>query len=245
MIWRISLWLLVFAAPLAAQQRSPEQLFRRAGFVWQTDTSDHFVLHIDSTAKAARADLLHFRLDRALQRARTLVQARPDSAGVHVFMVGSRERMKKLVGRKTNGIAFFRTNTMALVIAEDWAASAAHELFHIVAMREWGAGPTWLNEGMAVFADDQWRGRKLHEVAAELADKARLAPFEKLVRDFRDVSESVAYPQAGSFAKYLYEQHGRALLRALWHDDHAEVKRLTGRDVVQLEQDWRDFLGRN
>src|SRR5688572_26391224 len=89
MIWHISLWLLVFAAPLAAQQRSAEQLLRRGGFRWQTDTSDHFILHIDSSARAARADLLHFRLDRAHQRARTLVGTRPDSARVHVFMVGS------------------------------------------------------------------------------------------------------------------------------------------------------------
>ena len=242
MVLRIALYCLLVAGPLSAQQRAPAELLKRRGFAWRTDSAEHFILHADTSARAVRSDLLLFRLDRALARARVLTGTRADSTRIHVFAVGSRARMKTLVGRRTNGIAYHRTATVGLVITSDWAASAAHEVFHVVAMRGWGPGPVWLNEGMAVFADDQWRGSKLHDAARTLAAANRLASFARLVRKFRDLDENVAYPQAGSFAQYLYERYGRAVIRVLWREDLAAVQKLTGKDVVQLEREWRAFL---
>ena len=233
---------LITAALLIAQQPTAKSLLEKRGFAWQSEGAAQFTVHIDSSATAARAQLLHFRLDQAHARARRLLGMPVDTARIHVFFVGSVARMRKLTGRSTNGIAHHRTRVVALVITPEWGASAAHEIFHIIAMRHWGLGPVWLNEGMAVYADDQWRGARLHDAARKLAEARQLVALPQLQRKFRDVDEKIAYPQAGSFAKYLYEKHGRAVVQALWRENDVELKKLTGKDLVQLEQEWRAFL---
>lgn len=233
---------LLTAALLLAQQPTAPSLLQKRGFAWRSEGADQFTVHIDSSATAARSQLLHFRLDQAHARARRLLGMPTDSARIDVFFVGSTARMQQLVGRKTNGIAFHRSRVVALVITPDWAASAAHEVFHVVAMNSWKLGPVWLNEGMAVYADDQWRGQKLHDAARKLAQANQLASLQDLQKKFRRLDEKIAYPQAGSFAKFLYERYGRPALQALWREDTAAVRKLTGKTLIDFDQEFRSFL---
>jgi hypothetical protein len=59
-------------------------------------------------------------------------------------------------------------------------------------MRTWGLGPTWLNEGMSVYAAGTWQGRDLHSRARELRDRNELAPLDRLTHDFRALDPRIS-----------------------------------------------------
>ena len=224
-------------------QPTARELAGRAAFSWRADSADHFILHVDS-ALAARisAGPIQIRLERARERALRLLELPTYDSLIHVFMVGSRDRMQQLTGRVTNGIAFHNSRVVVLVSTPDWAASSAHEVFHVIAMSSWGVGPVWLNEGMAALADDQWRGSDLHTAARALLERNALVPLDRLSHDFRAIDELVSYPQAGSFAKYLHARYGVAAIRALWSEDAAEFIRIAGKSLPGAEREWRAFL---
>jgi hypothetical protein len=225
------------------QQPTPRALASARGFRWVNDSSEHFKLHIERGSPLEhRRDLLKLRLEEARRRVLTRLGADDYAEPIHVFVVGARARMRPLVGRSTNAIAFHRSHVIAMVVTENWGAAAAHEIFHVVAMNLWGVGPVWLNEGLGVYMDGQWLGNDLHATAKYLLDRDALLTFERLRKDFRDADELVAYPQAGSLARYLFQQHGRAAVKALWQNDVPEFTRIAGADFTRIEQAWRDFL---
>jgi hypothetical protein len=144
------------------------------------------------------------------------------------------------VDRTIDGIAYYNTNVIALVLGDSVSGSPIHEVFHVIAMSTWGLGPTWLNEGMSVYAAGSWQGRDLHARARELRDRNELVPLDRLTRDFRALDPRVAYPQAGSFVRYLHEHYNPAALHALWVGDDAEFKRLVGIDLAAVDMLWRE-----
>lgn len=232
----------VFASDL--QQPTPRELASTRGFRWVNDSSEHFQLHIErGSALEQRRDLLKVRLEESRRRVLTRLGETDYPRTIHLFVVGARARMRPLVGRSTNAIAFHRSHVIAMVVTETWGAAATHEIFHVVAMNLWGIGPVWLNEGLGVYMDGQWHGNDLHATARYLFDRNALLTFDQLREDFRDADELVSYPQAGSFAKYLFERHGRAAVKALWQDDLPGFTRITGAELDQIEQGWRDYLG--
>ena len=142
---------LICSCALWAGQPNAPDLQRREGFTWAVDTTDHFVLHLEAGTRAAkRADLMGFEMDRARERALDLLDENDYEPRINVFVVGSRSRMQKLVGRSIDGIAYSNTNVIALVLGDSVSGSPTHEVVHVMATSAWGLGPTWLNEGMSV-----------------------------------------------------------------------------------------------
>ncbi len=226
-------------------QPDARQLRQRAGFAWVDDTTDTFILHLErGTASARRADLLAFQLDRARERGLQILGEKNFTPKIEVFAVGSRERMDVLVGRAIDGIAFYRSNVIAIVAGDSVAASPVHEVFHVLAMNKWGVGPVWLSEGMGVDVAGSWQGRDVHVRARELRAESRLATLERLTHDFRDIDPRVAYPQAGSFVRYLRERYNPDALRALWRSQEQEFNRLVGIDLAAVDRLWREWLTR-
>jgi len=218
---------------------------RRSGFSWVVDSTDHFVLHLEHGSRAQRsAGLLSFQLDRARERTLDLLGEKDYDERINVFVVGSREQMRRLAGRSIDGIAYYNTNVIALVLGDSVSGSPVHEVFHVIAMRTWGLGPTWLNEGMSVYAAGSWQGRDVHTRARELRARNELVSLDRLVHDFRALDPRIAYPQAGSLVRFLREHYNPAALRALWRGDDAEFTRLVGIDLAAVDKLWRDFLAR-
>jgi hypothetical protein len=234
---------LLFSCALVSRQPDARDLQSRSGFRWAVDTTDHFILHLEeSSSGEKRADLLGFQLDRARERALDLLSETNYEPRINVFVVGSRSRMQKLVGRIIDGIAYYNTNVIALVSGDSVSGSPIHEVFHALAMRTWGLGPTWLNEGMSVYAAGTWQGRDLHSRARELRDRNELAPLDRLTHDFRALDPRISYPQAGSFVRFLREHYNPAALHALWVGNDAEFTRLAGIDLAAADKLWRDSL---
>jgi hypothetical protein len=225
------------------QQPDPAKLARARGFQWVRDSSEHFLMHIErGSALEHRRDLMKVRLEEARRRVLTRMGEAEYPLPIHIFVVGARARMRPLVGRSTNAIAFHRSHIIAMVVTESWGAAAEHEIFHVLAMNLWGVGPTWLNEGMGVYMDGQWLGNDLHAVAKYLLDRNVLIPLNKLKEDFRDADELVSYPQAGSFARYIFERHGVAAVKALWREDTVAFQALSGKTLAEVDPAWREFL---
>src|SRR5687768_850901 len=203
-------WALLAAAtsgcgwtPLRAQDVRPLQLREAPAFTWVADSTEHFDIHIEAgSAAETRRGIVAFQLEEARRRVMRVLGLETYPTRISVFVVGSRDRMNRLVRRKTNGIAFHRTHTIALVSTAEWSASSTHELLHILAMNTWGVGPVWLNEGLAVYADGKWHDQDLHATARYLLERRALPPIDRLIKRFRNLDELTAYPAAGSLVKY-------------------------------------------
>jgi hypothetical protein len=228
-----------FASPTA------DELLRREGFVWKSAATEHLRLHFEPGGLAeTRIEELKIRQEKAYARNLQLLKTGGFSFQTDVFIVASRERMKKLIGHEINGVAYSDTKVVCFVFSEKINASGSHEIMHVMAAAAWGARPqTWLNEGLAVYADDRWHGYELHDLNKYLRQEKKLIPLKKLIGNFRGHPNLVSYPQAGSFVKYLYEQYGVEKIRELWKKGAVkDFKRVLGKDLAALETEWHDKL---
>jgi hypothetical protein len=147
--------------------------------------------------------------------------------------------MKLLIGRETNGLAIHQYNILTGIASESLnSIYSNHEFFHVIAMNLWGIPDLWLNEGMAVYADQSWHGHELHALANYLVNNNRQVPLARLMKDFRKIDDRIAYPLAGSFVKYLDDTYGRDSILKIWKSKTGKLKELTGKTITELESDW-------
>ena len=228
-----------------AGQPTHHELLRRSGFAWQTGTTEHFRVYTErGTAADQMPDLLGLQLEQSYLRAHRLLQLPDDDQVIHVFAVSGRNRMEKLVGRRIDGLALHRSRVIVMVVGvgDGRAAEPTHEVMHIIAMNALGVGPVWLNEGLGVYAGGRWRGLDLHQAAREQLRNNKLVELEKLTREFRSVDPNIAFPQAGSLARFIHESYGAAAVRALWSEDTGEFEKQTGASLDSIDRRWRAFL---
>ena len=236
---------LLGACVWTSTQPDARALESKRGFDWVLDTTDHFILHLQrGSSAAARTGLLGFQLDRARERTLQILNVKDFPDRIDVFAVSSRDRMDELVGRSIDGIAFYRSKVITLVLGDSVSGSPAHEVFHVIAMNVWGVGPVWLNEGLSVHAAGNWRGRDVHAIARELKARGQLATLEQLTKDFRTLPPQTAYPQAGSLVRFIRERYNPEALHALWLENDNEFTRLAGIDLAAMDRLWRDWLAR-
>ena len=138
---------------LIVTQRSLAYLEGRTGFEWRSRAADGFVVHVEADS-ATEPD--HERILAAAREARGSVLAYLGEPTyepvVHVFAVDDRARMRALIGRETNAMAYYRSNSLCLVWPRSGRSGVHHELLHVVAMNRWGVPERWVNEGAAVDA---------------------------------------------------------------------------------------------
>jgi peptidase MA superfamily protein len=229
------------AAGCCAASPSADSLFKHNGFFWKSVFTKHLRLHFEpGTFAENRIEYLKLSEEKAFARNLDLLETKTYPLQIDVFVLASRERMKQLLGRETNGIAFPETKVVCFILNEKVNASEAHELMHVMAKHVWQGKPkTWLNEGLATYADDLWYGYRLHNLNKYLLQQGKLIPLEKLIEHFGESSVMITYPQAGSFVKYLYEQYGADKVRDLWSSGTArDLKRVLGKDMATLETEW-------
>jgi len=203
----------------------------------------HFRLYFERESFAERhIDALKERAEQSRTRVLALLGVTDYSAQVTVFVVGSRARMKALIGKEVNGQAIPSRNVILVVVSDSIDAFSAHELCHVVAKSLWGDADDWINEGLAVYADDRWQGRALHAVANYFLGRRELVPLSVLLQRFDDRPEVVSYPEAGSFVKFLYESYGIGAIKQVWIGGAAAIPRVTGKSIDAIEREWHDRI---
>jgi hypothetical protein len=110
----------------------------------------------------------------------------------------------------------------------------------------WGSPPEWwLGEGVAV-ASGRWNGVDVDLYTKCLSTAGKLMPLRMIVPDLRNPSEEttrVAYPEAGSFVRFLIERYGREKVARIYSAGASAVPAVYGRSLVELEAEWRQHLG--
>jgi len=238
----IAALLLLSAADLAfAQLGAPtaEALRNRRGFLWDSTETGHFRFYFESAFLTSdRRSATERRAEESGARVLALLGDVHDTDHVSVFVLSSREKMKVLTGKEVNGLALPAQRVVLYVINDTVDASGAHELCHVFAKASWGNAADWINEGLAVYADDAWQGHALHAAASYLLEQRKLVPIVELLNRFDKQDELVAYPEAGSFVKFLYETYGAAVVKQTWSGGAAALQRVTGKRLDALEREW-------
>lgn len=155
------------------------------------------------------------------------------------------------------GLAFQRLGIIALGIAPtniSWGKDAiAHELAHLVVhqvtFNPYNNLPTWLDEGLAMYAEgDQ---EESFGVSLEQAiESDGLISVQSLCSPFSAYSDeaNLAYAQSYSLVNYLITEYGQADMLALLNtfqqgsDYDAALEAVYGFDMDGLDSLWREYI---
>lgn len=181
---------------------------------------------------------------------------------VQLFIYGESADMRDAVlyiQEWAGGVAFSDYNIILIGvpprIAESWGVpTVRHELAHLVIGQfgrscVGGSRPTWLDEGLAVYAE----GEPSESIRADLASATANNSFEP-VRSLNGAfsahgsAAGIAYSQSYSVVKFLLETYGQAQMQELilslaegtGYD--AALEAVYGFNVDGLEQAWRQSL---
>jgi len=92
-----------------------------------------------------------------------------------------------------------------------------HEMTHILTSG-WGPGTALLAEGLAVYYSGAWQNRPVANWIREFVASDQLLSIPELTATttFRDLPESITYPESASFVSYLLDQFGIEPFRDLY-----------------------------
>lgn len=237
---------LVAFGQLIIGSKKISKLINHSNFEWITDSLDHktFIYCEKNSFAYTNIEILRDRIQYHIESTIAFIGIEHYDKPIHYFILENRERMKLLIGHETNGSANYKENYVTAIFSSKIkSAYSNHELFHLTAMNEWGYTESWLNEGMAVFSDNNWFGYSLHELSKYLIDQNRYIPMDKMTKRLRMFDSLITYPLLGSFAKYLEDTYGRETVTQIWKTGKKRMKRFTGKSLAELENEWLKMLG--
>lgn len=225
--------------------RSADEILADPALSWLSDTTRHARVHYVAGSVAPESvALVKQGVERAILSAYEFLGGGGDPSTIDVFLVPERGMVGRL-GRlrgEANALNFWETRVViAWLTARGWATP--HEYVHVLASSEWGdTAEWWLGEGLAVAAG-RWRGQDVHAYASCLALDERLYPMEEMIpRPRSGLDPYVAYPQAGSFVRYLIERYGKDRAREIYPAGASAAQRVYGRSIEGLAEEWRAAL---
>lgn len=224
-------------------QKTLRELRNHPKFAWLTDTlaPNSTIYYLPDSWTSVRIESVRQRISAHVDSVKRFVGTSDYKKRIHVFIVGSREEMKDLIGYETNGTALYADHVITGIAGnKTHSIYSNHEFFHVIAMNTWGMADTWINEGMAVYSDKKWHGHDLHGLSRYLVEQGRYIGVKMLIRNFRKADSMVSYPLIGSFVMYLDNTYGRDAIVRMWRGE--PVKKVTGRSLKALELDWLDYV---
>jgi hypothetical protein len=220
-----------------------DDLLENPDFRWTRDSSLSCDIYYEANSWAARNIAAIKRdADSSLVRILGMLHERSFPHRLSYFIVINRSRMQSLIDRQTNGIAFAREKIICAIANDSMRALGPHEMFHVVAMNLWSSTEDWVNEGMAVYADNSWWMQELHPLANYLRQQGKFLSLDELTQRFRQHDPLITYPEVGSFLKYLYETHGRDNVKTLWQHGLSTFCDSVRVDKSDLERQWLSVI---
>lgn len=182
---------------------------------------------------------------------------------VNIFIYGSSEDMREAVlyiQEWAGGVAFSEYNTILMGVpprlSDSWGIEVVpHELAHLVIGQYGrscvgGSRPTWLNEGLAVYAEGPPSEDTLTDIERGLDDNA-FEPIRSLNGSFAsDHSQAgLSYSQSYSVVNYMLETYGQEKMQELLlvladgQDYDEALETVYGFNIDGLEAEWRTAIG--
>ena len=228
------------------RQRSAAELLANPHYAWLTDSTPHARIHYLAGTPAADS-LVRLRRDieTSWATAAKFVGGTPVDRAIDVFAVPTRAMVGEVAGMSvlTNALNFWEQRVVVVWIApRGWPGP--HEFVHIMAYDAWGtAKDWWLGEGVAVAAG-QWAGVELDAYTKCLSTTGKLMPLGVIVPGLRNPDERtsrVAYPETGSFVRFLIRRYGREKVAQMYATG-APLSTIYGKSFANLEAEWRQHL---
>ncbi len=241
--------LLLAAASLAAPGRPSvpidavvRQYLDHSGFNWKSKSTQHFQLFLEKDSDAWRyLPVLRKNVEADRSHVLGLIGAKDYEPTIYAFFLKSGDEMKELVGVAVDGRSRPVQHAVVSVVTAD-RLHLTHELSHEIVSNLWGAAEPWIEEGLAVYADE---GDNTYYDCWELLKAGSLIPLERLVDpDWRSSMESpdVTYTELGGFVKFLHDAYGVERLKRVWQGGSSSIPAVFGKPLVELEREWREAL---
>jgi len=236
-------------AGAAAPERLPDpvepvlrQYLDHTGFKWKSRQTEHFRLYFeDGSAAWKHSGALKTNVENDRSRVLGLIGEAAYEPTISAFFLTSGAQMKQLVGVEVDGRSRPGQHAVFSVVTPD-RLHLTHELCHEIASNLWGAAEPWIEEGLAVYADE---GANTYLDSWRLLDSGSLLPLDKLVDpEWKSsmYSPDVTYTELGGFLKFLRDRYGVAKVKQVWQGGSQAIPRVFGKDLSDLEKDWHAAL---
>ncbi len=248
---------LIFALSLMATPLTPpgqagsridpvlRQYIDHAGFTWTYRRTAHFNLYFQDDSDARRnVAALKRNVEADRDHVIHLLGASGYDSEISAFFLKSNAQMKELVGAEVDGRSRPLQHAVFSVVTPG-RMHLAHELCHEIASNLWGAAEPWIEEGLAVYADEPGPPGTIRYDAWTLLSAGSLIRLEDLVRpDWNSTvySPDVTYTELGGFVKFLHDRFGVDRLKKIWQGGAERLPAITGESLADLEREWRESL---
>lgn len=163
-----------------------------------------------------------------------------------VIYFSDREKLRPFLNIAPKGYALPDAYTLLIATNDSTRAYHTHELMHIVSINQFGgyaAEPTgWIQEGIAVYADNPCMTYPIHAIAANMLYTNKLVPLDSLFHQFRSLPEMVGYLQAGSVVQFFVEHYGLGKFEALWSAGVENMPAIIHKSTLDFEKEYHQFL---
>ena len=212
------------------------------GFTWKSKRTQHFHLYFERKSEASRyLGVLKRNAEADRARVLRLIGISDYQPTIHAFFLSSGAQMQQLVGETVDGRSRPVEHAVFSVVNPN-RLHLTHEICHEVVSNVWGAAEPWIEEGLAVYADE---GANAYYDSWELLKSRNLIPLDKLVDPEWKSSmypADTTYPELGSFIKFLDDRYGVESIRRIWQGGSQSIPQVVGKPLAELERDWRDSL---
>ncbi len=209
-------------------------------YTWISDSTTHFNYYYELNSICTNyIDSTKIYMEKGYPELLEFLGVKNYRSKLNLFMVDSRERIKKIIGMETNGIAKVDDNTVYSVFNSTIKTYGKHEFCHVITCNEWGMyKEIWLSEGLAVNSDNKWWGFEIHSLANYLKARGKLIPIEDVIESFHKYESFITYPECGSFVKYIKEKYGLDIIKELWKLGRIGFENKLGKNISEIEKEW-------
>jgi hypothetical protein len=160
-----------------------------------------------------------------------LIEESSFNDSVYIVFAGNKDEMIKYVGTPISGVTLLKDDYVPENMIYCIPKVLKHELMHMLVLLKWKPTmgdslkhPSWLEEGLAVYADPEAEDLGHKSIEGEYAllyQNKKLLPL-RLLNEFPTITTDdtsqirIAYIQSGYIVKFLIERYGIGKLKKLW-----------------------------
>ncbi len=226
---------------------------------WRTVSSDNLFIHWYEGDEAFANALLGAGIESQARIEQDI--GAEQTKDVNLYIYGSTDDLRDAILFEpgwTGGLAYSNSNIVLIGVSTsnlDWGlATVAHELAHVIIGNSldscYASVPTWLNEGLAVYAEGPLDPGSA-AILQNAIDDNSVYSVPALSEGFSEHPgrAQVSYAQSYSLTAYLIETYGQEKMRTLLRqfDEgyryRAAIENTYGITIAEFERDWRAWVG--